>query len=65
MHTKHYHSPRGVLFLFSLHHVSEAGVCECLGKMSVRGHEAVMVEARSNAGRAEPEGLALGPTRVR
>ncbi len=59
------HSPRGILFLFSLHHVSKAGISEGLGKVSVWGHEAVMVEAGSDAGRAEPEGLALGPTRVR
>lgn len=55
-----YNSPRCVLLLFSLHHVPETSVGESLSEMSVRRHEAVVVEARSQVGRAETEGLALG-----
>lgn len=43
-------SPRSVLLLFSLHHVTETSVGEGLGEVSVRRHEAVVVEAWSQAG---------------
>lgn len=52
-------SPRGVLLLFSLHHVTETCIGKCLSEVRVWRHEAVVVEAWMQAGRAETEGLAL------
>ncbi|TNN44236.1 hypothetical protein EYF80_045564 [Liparis tanakae] len=56
-------SPRGVLLVFGLHHVAQAGVGESLREVRVRRHEAVVVEARPQAGGAEAEALALGAAR--
>lgn len=65
LHVKHMNealqdSPRRVLLLLGLHHVAQAGVGEGLGEVRVRRHEAVVVEARSQAGRAQAQSLALG-----
>lgn len=54
-----YNSPRGVLLLFSLHHVTETSVGQSLSEVRVRCHEAVVIEARPQAGRAETQSLAL------
>lgn len=54
-----YNSPRSVLLLFSLHHVTETSISERLCEVSVRRHEAVVVEAWSQAGRAKTQSLAL------
>ncbi len=54
-----YNSPRSVLLLFSLHHVTETSISESLSEVSVWRHEAVVVEAWSQAGRAKTESLAL------
>lgn len=53
-------SPRSVLLLFSLHHVTETGISESLSEVSVGRHEAVVVQAWPQAGRAETESLVLG-----
>lgn len=45
-----YNSPRSVLLLFSLHHVTQTSIGESLSEVSVRCHEAVVVEAGSQAG---------------
>lgn len=45
-----YNSPRSVLLLFSLHHVTQTSISESLSEVSVRRHEAVVVEAGSQAG---------------
>lgn len=55
-----YSSPRSVLLLFGLHHVTETSISESLSEVSVGRHEAVVVEAWPQAGRAKTEGLALG-----
>lgn len=47
--------------MLGLHHVAETGVSQSLGEVCVRSHEAVVVEAWSQAGGAKTEGLALGP----
>lgn len=52
--------PRGILLLLSLHHVTEAGISQSLGEVCVGSHEAVVVEARAQAGRAEAQSFALG-----
>lgn len=52
-------SPRGVLLLFCLYHVTETSIGKCLSEVRVWRHEAVVVEAWMQAGRAETEGLAL------
>lgn len=57
---KYYNPPRGVLLLFSLHHVAETGVSQSLGEVCVWGHEAVVVEAWSQTGGAKTKSLALG-----
>lgn len=54
-----YNPPRGVLLLLSLHHVAETGISQSLGEVCVWGHEAVVVEAWSQAGRAKTKSLAL------
>lgn len=51
--------------MFSLHHVAKTSISKSLSEVSVRGHEAVVVEAWPQAGRAKAEGFALrttGPT---
>lgn len=48
------------MLLVGLHHVAEARVGERLREVSVRRHEAVVVKAWTQAGRAQTEGLALG-----
>lgn len=51
--------------MFSLHHVAETSISESLSEVSVRGHEAVVVEAWPQAGRPQTKGFALrtaGPT---
>lgn len=53
-------SPRSVLLLFSLHHVTETSIGKSLSEVRVGRHEAVVVEARPQAGRAQTESLALG-----
>lgn len=53
-------SPRRVVLLVSLHHVAEARIGQCLRKVGVRRHEAVVVKAWTQAGRAQAEGLSLG-----
>lgn len=55
-----YNLPRGILLLLSLHHVSETGISQSLREMCVWCHEAVVVKAWSQAGRAKTERLALG-----
>lgn len=47
------------MLLVSLHHVAEARIGQCLRKVGVRRHEAVVVKAWAQAGRAQAEGLAL------
>ena len=42
--------PRSVLLLFSLHHVTETSISESLSEVSVRRHEAVVIEAWPQAG---------------
>lgn len=57
--------PRSILLMFSLHHVAKASISQSLSEVSVRGHEAVVVEAWPQAGRAQTKGFALrtaGPT---
>lgn len=54
--------PRRVLLVFGLHHVAKTGVSEGLREVSVRCHEAVVVEARPQAGRTEAERFALRTT---
>lgn len=51
--------------MFSLHHVPQTCICKSLGKVGIRCHEAIMIEARSKAGRAQTKGLALRAARVR
>lgn len=46
-------SPRGVLLLFCLHHVTETCISKCLSEVRVWRHEAVVVEAWMQAGGAE------------
>lgn len=48
------------MLLFSLHHVTETGIGESLSEVSVRRHEAVVVEAWSQTRRSKTESLALG-----
>lgn len=48
------------MLLVGLHHVAEARVGERLREVGVRRHEAVVVKAWTQAGRAQAEGLALG-----
>lgn len=55
-------SPGRVLLLLGLHHVAEASVGQSLGEVGVGRHEAVVVEARPQAGRAQAQGFALGAT---
>lgn len=57
-----YSLPRGVLLMFSLHHVAKTSISKSLSEVSVRCHEAVVVEAWPQAGRAETEGFALRTT---
>lgn len=57
-----YSSPRSVLLMFSLHHVAKTSICESLSEVSVRCHEAIVVEAWPQAGRAKAEGFALRTT---
>lgn len=57
-----YNPPRCVLLLLSLHHVTETGVSQSLCEVCVWCHEAVVVEAWSQAGRAKTESLALRTT---
>ena len=52
--------PGRVLLVLRLHHVAQAGVGQGLGEVRVGRHEAVVVEARPQVGRAQPEGLPLG-----
>lgn len=53
-------SPRGILLLFSLHHVTEARVSQSLCEVGIGSHEAVVVEARAQAGGAQAQRFALG-----
>lgn len=48
--------------MFSLHHVAKTSIRESLSEVSVRCHEAVVVEAWPQAGRAKTEGFALRTT---
>lgn len=57
-----YSLPRGVLLMFSLHHVAKTSISKSLSEVSVRCHEAVVVEAWPQAGRAKTEGFALRTT---
>ena len=52
--------PRCVLLVLRLHHVAQAGVGQGLGEVRVGRHEAVVVEAGPQVGRAQAEGLPLG-----
>lgn len=57
-----YNPPRGVLLLLGLHHVTETGISQSLGEVCVWRHEAVMVEAWSQTGRAQTKRFALWAT---
>lgn len=46
--------------MFSLHHVAETSISKSLGEVCVWCHEAVVVEAWSQAGRAKTQSFALG-----
>lgn len=51
--------------MLSLHHVAKTSISKSLSEVGVGGHEAVVVEARPQAGRAQTKGFALrtaGPT---
>lgn len=57
-----YSLPRSVLLMFSLHHIAKTSISKSLSEVSVRCHEAVVVEAWPQAGRAKTESFALQTT---